>query len=149
MRAVIQRVESAKVSVKHQAISSIGKGIVIFLGVEKGDHHEEADHLLEKIIHLRIFEDADGKMNRSLIDIDGELLVVSQFTLLADCRKGRRPSFIKAELPERAKELYDYFLRQGAEKVKKIAGGEFQTMMAVELVNDGPVTLIIDNKNHF
>lgn len=149
MRAVVQRVERAKVTSNNRIISSIGKGILVFLGIEKGDLQADADYLLDKIINLRIFEDAAQKMNLSLIDVKGEMLVVSQFTLLADCRKGRRPSFIKAELPEAAKELYEYFIGKGAEKIEHVCGGEFQAMMKVEIVNDGPVTILIDSKNIF
>jgi D-tyrosyl-tRNA(Tyr) deacylase len=149
MRAVVQRVEGAKVTVNDRTISSIGNGILVFLGVEKNDSQANADYLLDKIINLRIFEDAAQKMNLSLLDINGEMLVVSQFTLLADCRKGRRPSFIKAETPDAAKALYEYFVGRGANKVKHLCGGEFQAMMKVELVNDGPVTILIDSKNIF
>lgn len=147
MRAVIQRVKKAKVNVNGRSISSIEKGILVFLGVEKGDSRADADYLLDKILNLRIFEDEAQKMNLSLIDVKGEMLVVSQFTLLADCRKGRRPSFVKAELPEAAKALYEYFIDSGARKIAKVADGEFQTMMDVQLINDGPVTIVIDSKN--
>lgn len=149
MRAVVQRVERANVSVNDRIVSSIGKGILVFLGVEKGDLQADSDYLLDKIINLRIFEDATQKMNISLIDVEGEMLVVSQFTLLANCQKGRRPSFIKAELSGIARGLYEYFIVKGSEKIKHVAGGEFQAMMKVELVNDGPVTILIDSKNIF
>jgi len=128
-------------------LSSIGNGILVLLGVEKGDSRADADYLLDKIINLRIFEDASQKMNLSLIDIDGEMLVVSQFTLLADCRKGRRPSFVKAEAPEIAKTLYEYFIEKSIGKLKRVLGGEFQAMMKVELVNAGPVTILMDSRN--
>lgn len=146
MRLVIQRVQQASVSIDNQIISSIGPGLLVFLGIQKGDTAKDADLLLEKAIHLRIFEDSEGKMNLSLLDVSAAMLVVSQFTLLADCRKGRRPSFTEAEDPAPAKELYEYFVCQAAARVKFIASGEFQAMMKVGLVNDGPVTLILDSK---
>jgi D-aminoacyl-tRNA deacylase len=146
MRAVVQRVERAAVSVSDRLISSIGKGICVFLGVERGDGPVDADYLLEKIINLRIFEDKEGKMNLSLLDTGGEMLVVSQFTLLADCRKGRRPSFTRAEEPVPAKALYEMFLAKGEEKCVKTVGGEFQAMMKIDLVNDGPVTMLLDSQ---
>jgi D-aminoacyl-tRNA deacylase len=149
MRLVVQRVDKAMVSVKGQIISLIGTGLLLFLGIEKGDRTEDADALLEKVIHLRIFEDREGKMNLSLLDVAGGMLVVSQFTLLGDCRKGRRPSFGRAEDPAPAKALYDYFITKAAEKVAPVAAGEFQAMMKVELVNDGPVTLLLDSKKTF
>jgi D-aminoacyl-tRNA deacylase len=135
MRVVVQRVDRASVSVDEQMISSIGKGILVFLGIEKKDSRKDADYLLEKIINLRIFEDSEGKMNLSLLDISGEMLVVSQFTLLGDCRKGRRPSFINAEEPIEAKLLYEYFINQGQNKMERVSGGEFQAMMKIEMVN--------------
>jgi D-tyrosyl-tRNA(Tyr) deacylase len=149
MRAVIQRVDHASVAVHHRVFSSIQRGILLLLGVEKGDEKADADYILEKVIHLRIFEDEEGKMNRSLLDVDGSLMVVSQFTLLGNCVKGRRPSFIAAEEPKRAQTLYQYFIEKAAEKVKKIATGRFQEMMKVELVNDGPVTILLDSRKSF
>ena len=149
MRAVVQRVESAKVSVNHRFIAETGKGAVVFLGIESGDGEPDADYLAEKIVHLRIFEDEAGKMNLSLLDIDGEILVVSQFTLLGDCRTGRRPSFTQAEKPELARPLYDYFFSRMKKKVRVAAEGEFQAMMKVHLVNDGPVTMLLDSKKLF
>jgi D-tyrosyl-tRNA(Tyr) deacylase len=149
MRAVVQRVDSARVRVDERVVSSIEKGILIFLGIEKGDERTDADYLLEKVINLRIFEDAEGKMNLSVLDISGEMLVVSQFTLLGDCRKGRRPSFIQAENPAEARALYEYFLFQGSKKIKSVQGGEFQAMMKIEMTNDGPVTLLIDSRKKF
>ncbi len=146
MRAVLQRVESASVSIRGVAVSSIGKGLVIFLGVEKGDENRDAEYLLEKIVNLRIFEDDAGKMNRSLAETGGEMLVVSQFTLLAETAKGRRPSFFRAEEPERAKTLYEFFLQSAAGRVKRVAAGEFQAMMKVHLINDGPVTIVMDSR---
>jgi len=146
MKAVIQRVDSASVSVGGSEISRIGAGLLVLLGVEKGDSERDADFLLDKIIHLRIFEDGEGKMNRSLVDISGELLVVSQFTLLADCRKGRRPSFTDAADPARATALYEYVLSRAKEKLQKVGQGQFQASMKVELVNSGPVTILLDSR---
>ncbi len=149
MRCVVQRVDRAKVTVEEHTVSSIDKGILVFLGVEKGDGADDADYLLEKVVNLRIFEDSDGKMNLSLLDVAGEMLVVSQFTLLGDCRKGRRPSFICAEEPVEAKTLYEYFVVKAREKIGNVGTGEFQAMMKIELVNDGPVTLLLDSKKLF
>lgn len=146
MKAVIQRVENASVSVEGNEISRIGAGLLVLLGVEKGDSEKDADFLLDKIIHLRIFEDGEGKMNRSLADISGELLVVSQFTLLADCRKGRRPSFTDAADPAQATTLYEYLLSRAKEKLPRVGRGQFQAMMKVSLVNDGPVTILLDSR---
>jgi D-tyrosyl-tRNA(Tyr) deacylase len=149
MRAVIQRVSRAKVSVKDEITGEIGKGILVLLGVSRTDSEKEATYLLEKTLNLRIFEDADGKMNFSLLDIKGELLVVSQFTLYGDTRKGRRPSFIEAAAPERANELYEFFVTEARKQIKKVETGRFQAMMDVELVNDGPVTILIDSDKLF
>jgi len=149
MRAVIQRVSRAKVSVEGEMIGEIGKGILVLLGISSTDTEKEAIYLLEKTLNLRIFEDAAGKMNLSLLNIKGELLVVSQFTLYADVRKGRRPSFIEAAAPEKANPLYEFFVAEAVKQVKKVATGRFQTMMDVELVNDGPVTILIDSKKLF
>jgi D-tyrosyl-tRNA(Tyr) deacylase len=149
MRLVVQRVDKASVSVNNQVISSIGAGLLVFLGIEKGDTAGDADLMLEKAIHLRIFEDREGKMNLSLLDCAGGMLVVSQFTLLGDCWKGKRPSFIRAEDPGPAKDLYEYFMKRAAEKVVCVAGGEFQAMMKVELINDGPVTMLLDSRKRF
>jgi D-tyrosyl-tRNA(Tyr) deacylase len=149
MRSVVQRVDRATVSVEGRIISSIGKGILVFLGIEKGDSDNDADYLNEKIINLRIFEDAEEKMNLSLLDISGEMLVVSQFTLLGDCRKGRRPSFISAQEPEEAKKLYEYFINKAKVKINHVGAGEFQAMMKIESVNDGPVTILLDSRKIF
>ncbi len=146
MKAVIQRVDSASVSIDGNEISRIGGGLLVLVGVEKGDSEKDADFLLDKMIQLRIFEDDGGKMNLSLLDISGELLVVSQFTLLADCRKGRRPSFTDAAEPEIATRLYEYLLTRAREKVAKVGQGQFQAMMKVGLVNDGPVTILLDSR---
>jgi D-tyrosyl-tRNA(Tyr) deacylase len=145
--ALIQRVDEARVYIDKNLKDGIGKGLLVFLGVASGDEFRDADYLLEKITNLRIFEDEQGKMNRSVADISGELLVVSQFTLLADCRKGRRPSFGRAEQPERAKELYQYFLENAKRSLRRVGSGEFQAMMKIHLVNDGPVTISINSRD--
>jgi D-tyrosyl-tRNA(Tyr) deacylase len=149
MRAVIQRVDRACVKINHQDLSSINEGILVLLGVEREDTEADADYILEKTINLRIFEDNEGKMNRSLLDIGGEMMVVSQFTLLGDCAKGRRPSFVKAEEPGKANELYEYFIGEAQKKVKYLATGKFQEMMRIELVNNGPVTILLDSRKTF
>lgn len=149
MRSVIQRVDKAEIRVGRNCISMIGKGILVFLGIQQGDEERDADYLTDKIIHLRIFEDEKGKMNLSLLDINGEMLIVSQFTLLADCSKGRRPSFTEAENPARARALYDYFLSRSKEKVKCCTEGEFRSMMSVGLINNGPVTILLDSRRRF
>ncbi len=149
MRAVIQRVSRAKVSVEVETVGEIGKGILILLGVSRDDTEKDALYLLEKTLNLRIFEDAAGKMNLSLIDVKGELLVVSQFTLYADVRKGRRPSFIEAAAPEKANLLYEFFVAEAVKQIEKVATGRFQAMMDVELVNDGPVTILLDSAKLF
>ena len=145
MIAVVQRVDSAGVSVDNHIVGEIGKGVVVFLGVAKGDGERDADYLSDKIVNLRIFEDSNGKMNLSLLDISGEMLVVSQFTLLANCRKGRRPSFVDAARPEQASELYEYFTGRARRHIEKVATGRFQAMMKINLVNNGPVTMILDS----
>ena len=149
MRAVIQRVSRAKVSVDGETTGEIGKGILVLLGVSREDSEKEADYLLEKTLNLRIFEDDAGKMNLSLLDIKGDLLVVSQFTLYGDSRKGRRPSYIKAAEPVEANRLYEYFVAQAEKQLEKVETGRFQAMMDVELVNDGPVTILLDSSKLF
>jgi len=146
MRAVIQRVAAADVRVDHEIVGRIGPGLLVLLGIARSDEEKDADYLADKAVHLRIFEDGDGKMNRSLLETGGEVLVVSQFTLLGDCRKGRRPSFVEAASPERAEQLYEYFVDQLKMKGITVATGRFQAMMAVSLINDGPVTLILETK---
>jgi len=146
VQAVIQRVTESEVHVDDQTIGRIGPGLLVLLGVSRADEEKDADYLADKIAHLRIFEDDDGKMNRSLVDTGGEMLIVSQFTLLGDCRKGRRPSFVQAAPPEKAERLYDYFVYQVKLKGVSVATGQFQAKMAVSLVNDGPVTLILESK---
>lgn len=149
MRAVIQRVSRAKVTVDGEITGEIGRGILVLLGVSRLDTEKEAVYLLEKIVNLRIFEDAEGKMNLSLLDARGELLVVSQFTLYGDARKGRRPSYIEAAAPERANRLYEFFVAEARKQIAKVATGRFQAMMDVELVNDGPVTIMLDSDKNF
>jgi len=144
MKAVIQRVKSASVEVEGEIVGSIGRGILVLLGVEKGDSEAQADWLAEKIVNLRIFEDQDGKMNRSLKDISGSLLAVSQFTLAGNCAKGRRPSFDTAAPPGEGKRLYDYFVEALKRLDVPVATGIFQADMQVALVNDGPVTFILE-----
>ena len=144
MRAVVQRVSRAKVTVDGETTGEIGQGLLILLGVGTDDIEADATYLVDKIVNLRIFDDASGKMNRSLIDIGGGLLVVSQFTLYADVRRGRRPSYIGAASPAEANRLYEFFVEGCARHVSKVATGKFQAMMDVELVNDGPVTIILD-----
>ncbi len=149
MRCVIQRVSRAKVSVGGEIVGEIESGILVLLGVSVADTEKDAIYLLEKTLNLRIFEDADEKMNLSLLDIGGELLVVSQFTLYGDTRKGRRPSFMEAAPPAKANELYEFFVSEAKKQIKKVATGRFQAMMNVELVNDGPVTILLDSTKLF
>ena len=149
MKAVIQRVTRAQVRVAGKSMGEIGGGLLVLLGVGRGDTRKEADFLLDKIIHLRIFEDSEGKMNLSLQEIGGDLMVISQFTLYADCRKGRRPSFSEAAPPEEAKSLYDYFVSQARVRVRNVSEGIFQAMMDLDFVNSGPVTIILDSSGKF
>jgi len=144
MRAVVQRVTQSAVTVDGEQVSAIGPGVMILLGVSREDHDTDADDLAKKIAHLRIFEDEDGKMNRSLIETGGAMLVVSQFTLLGDCRKGRRPSFVAAAPPEKAEALYKRFTAQVRALGIDVSTGRFRAMMQVSLINDGPVTLIVE-----
>jgi len=149
MRAVVQRVKESRVEVKGRTVGAIGPGLLVFLGVGEGDSEKDCDYLADKIVHLRIFEDEKGLMNLSLLDTGQSMLVVSQFTLFGDCRKGRRPSFVKAAGPERAKELYEYFVRLLREKNFLVETGQFQEMMDVHLINDGPITLMLDSAKSF
>lgn len=145
MRAVIQRVLRSKVFVDGHTIGEIGKGYNVLLGVCNDDTKEDADKLIRKLIGLRICEDENGKTNLSIQDTDGELLIISQFTLYADCRKGRRPSFTGAGNPEHAKALYEYVIEQCTPQVRKVAHGEFGAEMIVEIINDGPFTILLDS----
>jgi len=149
MRAVVQRVKWARVRVNKARVGEIGRGIVVLLGVGAEDAPADADYLAEKIVHLRIFNDDQGKMNLSLLDVRGDLLVVSQFTLYGDCRKGRRPSYSDAAPPDVAKPLYDYFIERVKEFPLRVETGAFQEMMDVELLNEGPVTLLLDSRKTF
>lgn len=144
MKGLIQRVKRASVTIDGKIYSEIGHGILILLGVEKGDNEQNADKLADKITKLRIFEDENGKMNKSIIDTQGEIMVVSQFTLAGDCKKGTRPSFDKAELPQRANELYEYFTNIIKSQGINTQTGVFGAMMDVELINDGPVTFMLE-----
>jgi len=139
-------VTESTVRVEGKVVGEIGPGLLVLLGVGQSDATADADYLAAKLSHLRIFEDAAGKMNRSLLDVDGQMLVVSQFTLLGDCRKGRRPSFAHAAKPEKAEQLYEYFVQKVARTGIKVETGQFAAKMAVSLVNDGPVTLIVESK---
>lgn len=145
MRAVIQRVKQCSVLVDTETVGTIGPGLLVLLGVAREDETGDADYLADKISNLRIFQDSQGKMNLSLIDTGGEMLVVSQFTLLADCRKGRRPSFIDAAGPDKADALYRYFLGQVRSLGLRVQTGRFGAMMTISLVNDGPVTLVVES----
>jgi D-tyrosyl-tRNA(Tyr) deacylase len=149
MRAVVQRVSSASVTVEGKAVSSIGKGFLVLLGVGKDDAEADAATLADKVVGLRIFEDEQGKMNRSLLEVGGELLVVSQFTLFGDARRGRRPSFTDAMEPVRANALYQAFCADCRKLGAKVGEGIFRADMKVALVNDGPVTLLIDSRKLF
>ncbi len=149
MRAVIQRVSSAKVIVDSKTVGEIGAGILLLLGVSNEDSEKEALYILEKTLNLRIFEDAEDKMNLSLLDTKGALLVVSQFTLCGDARRGRRPSFSNAAAPEKARAIYDFFVGEARKRIKEVETGQFQAMMNVELTNDGPVTILLDSAKLF
>lgn len=145
MKAVVQRVSSARVDVDGERVGEIGGGLLVLLGVAEGDEEEDARWMAEKIVSLRIFEDSEGKMNLSLTDVGGALLAVSQFTLLGDCRKGRRPSFVKAARPELADDLYRHFVSVVESLGVPTATGKFQAHMEVSLVNDGPVTILLES----
>jgi D-aminoacyl-tRNA deacylase len=143
MKAVVQRVTQSRVTVDGQEIGGIGMGLMVLLGVAQDDGEADADWLVDKIVGLRIFEDGHGKMNRAITDVNGQILVVSQFTLLGDCRKGRRPSFVKAAAPDKAEALYNRFVQNIRDKGIGVETGRFGAAMKVALVNDGPVTLIV------
>jgi D-tyrosyl-tRNA(Tyr) deacylase len=149
MRAVVQRVKKAVVEVSGEKVSETGPGLLVFLGVSKDDTEEDADYLLKKIVDLRIFEDADGKFNLCLTDVGGELMAVSQFTIMGDARRGRRPSFSDAAKGEKALELYEYFVFKAKDTGLTVGEGRFGEMMQVSLVNDGPVTMLLDSRRLF
>jgi D-aminoacyl-tRNA deacylase len=149
MRAVIQRVSTARVVIEGKEYSRIGAGILVLLGVEKEDTPEDAAALARRIVELRIFEDEAGKMNRSIGETGGQILAVSQFTLLGDCRRGRRPSFDPAAPPDIAKPLYELFVKDVEELGISVATGVFQAMMEIELTNQGPVTFVLDSRKRF
>jgi len=148
MRIVVQRVSEASVKINEKIVGSIAQGMMVLLGVETTDSQSDADYLIQKLLSLRIFNDSDGKMNLSIQDVSGELLIISQFTLHASTKKGNRPSYIRAARPEQAIPLYQYFIEQAQNQMKtKVETGEFGADMKVSLVNDGPVTIILDSQN--
>ncbi len=149
MRAVVQRVKNASVTVDNTVVGEISGGLLVFLGVGEGDDESDLSYLIDKIIGLRIFQDNNDKMNLSLLDIEGELLVISQFTLYGDVRKGKRPSFTKSAHPEIGKKLYEDFINKAKTSGLKVESGIFGADMAVELLNDGPVTILLDSKKVF
>lgn len=149
MRAVVQRVTRASVTIDGEIVGEIGNGLVVLLGVARDDTKADADYLVPKIAALRIFDDAEGKMNVSLKDIDGGLLIVSQFTLYGDVRRGLRPSWSDAAAPEIAEHLYEYFVESSRKLIGRVKTGSFRKMMLVELVNDGPVTILLDSRKVF
>lgn len=149
MRAVVQRVTRASVTIEGEIVGEIGDGLVVLLGVARDDTRADADYLAPKIVALRIFEDAEEKMNLSVKDIDGGLLIVSQFTLYGDVRRGLRPSWSDAAAPEIAEPLYDYFVESSRKLLRRVETGSFRKMMQVELVNDGPVTILLDSRKLF
>lgn len=144
MKIVVQRVHNAQVDVGGQTVGEIGPGLLVFLGIGKKDTQAEADYLIDKILSLRLFSDENGKMNRSVLDVQGQILVVSQFTLYGSCRKGRRPSYDGAAIPKHAQILYDYFIAKLTQYPLHVQSGQFQAMMDVALVNNGPVTFILE-----
>jgi len=149
MRAVVQRVKKASVTVSGKRVGAIQNGLLVFLGIGRNDTGEDVAYMVSKIVNLRAFQDQNGKMNVSLLDVRGEVLVVSQFTLFGDCRKGRRPSFVEAASPDLAQNLYRCFIEQLQKKGIIVSSGVFQAMMDVSLINDGPVTFLIDSRKLF
>ena len=146
MRAVIQRVKEAHVSVEGRTVGEVGRGLLVLVGIGTGDTVRDIDWMVEKIVNLRIFETQEGKLDKSVLDVDGSLLLVSQFTLYGDCKRGRRPSFSDAMDTDAAAEMFKLFTARAAERVKKVETGVFRASMDVHLVNDGPVTLILDSR---
>jgi len=149
VKALLQRVTEASVSVAGELVGRIDRGLVVFVGVADGDAEKDAQYLAQKTVNMRIFADEEGKFNLSALDIKGELLLVSQFTLLADTRRGRRPSFVEAAPPERAEELFNYFVEQASATGLKVETGRFQQYMQVEISNDGPVTILLDSRDKY
>ena len=149
MRAVVQRVRHASVTVDREIVGEIGIGLVVLLGIARDDTEKDAEYLVEKIAALRIFDDESGRMNRSVTDVHGGVLIVSQFTLYGDVRRGLRPSWIDAAPPEIAEQLYDFFVMQARTSISEVATGSFRAMMLLELVNDGPVTILLDSRKLF
>lgn len=149
MRAVVQRVKHSQVTVEEKVVGKIQSGLMVLLGVEDGDEKKDVQYMIDKVSNLRIFEDTEGKMNCSIKDVGGDVLAVSQFTLLGDCRKGRRPSFINAARPESANSLYEEFVEGIRKEGIKVETGIFQADMLVDIANDGPVTLLLDSKKQF
>jgi D-tyrosyl-tRNA(Tyr) deacylase len=149
MRAVVQRVKRASVTVSDEIVGKIDKGFLVLLGVSGNDTEADVRYCVDKILNLRVFDDGDGKMNLSLLDVDGALLAVSQFTLYGDTRRGRRPSFIEAAPPDEANRLYEYFVSECRKQLDRVETGRFQAMMDVELINDGPVTILMDSHKTF
>ena len=149
MKALLQRVSGASVSIANEEVGRIGQGLVVFLGVANGDTERDAQYLAQKIANLRVFSDEESKFNLSALDIEGELLLVSQFTLLADTKKGRRPSFVGAAPPAQAEELFEYFVEQARATGLKVETGRFQQYMQVEIHNDGPVTILLNSREKF
>lgn len=147
MRVIIQRVKQASVTVEGSCVGKIGKGLLLFVGIGRDDTKAVVDKYIDKIIKLRIFADEQGKTNLSLLDIHGELLAVSQFTLYADCKKGNRPNFLLAADPDKARELYEYFLSSCKQRLGKVEAGEFGAEMQVELLNDGPFTIVLEDRD--
>ena len=149
MKALLQRVSEASVSVGGEVVGRIGRGLVVLVGIASGDTEKDVEYLVPKIVNLRIFPDDEGRFNLSAVDVNGELLVVSQFTLLADTRKGRRPSFVEAAPPAEAEELFERFVEQARATGLKVETGRFQQYMQVEIHNDGPVTILLDSREKF
>jgi D-tyrosyl-tRNA(Tyr) deacylase len=147
VKALLQRVTSASVTIEGEVVGKIGRGLVVFIGVAEGDGPNDADYLVQKLVNLRIFADKEEKFNLSALDIKAELLLVSQFTLLADTRKGRRPSFTEAAPPQLAEELFEYFVKEAKGSGLRVQTGRFQQYMQVEIHNDGPVTILLDSRD--